>query len=660
MEKTYLLLIAAFVSAACESPSASIPKSWQKAWNEIPADCRPVKIIHRIPADEAPYGGDYFSYLRDTCGSGGVVINYSGNDYLKDEQMWAIFVDEVRRAVDAGLRVWIYDEEGYPSPSAGGRVLEVDPSLEAQEMVWDATLPSGSQYYVRPSYEYTHACNNYAALRRYPDPGNVATTRVFTQVTHQAYKEHLGDELFSHIESFFTDEPSYMGVNLGPIPEIVRNRVRVQDEPDPSKKLLPMLAWTAGMDDEYKDRYGEDLQVESLFAGSEEADKVVRQRYWELMGEHFRGNFCDSLQAWCAAHGTLSSGHFLSEEQMIRHTPLYGNMLLVERGLDTPGLDMLDTCPQEWNMKDCWLVASLPESAAYLDGKRRIFAEISDHNQSVLGSGPATLAAMKGTAACHMTGGVTELNLYYPTSCGPDYPDRTEAGFKSYCEFAGRINAIVREAEPVKKVLLYYPAYDMQREFIPQTGPLMDEHDQSEIMKTVIGSAFSAGRSLAQAQIPFVWADYLALDNATEHNGKIVLGEHEFDALIIPAGVVLPDRIAALTVSMGSSGGKVVDAPLECTASQMILSLAPTECFSPANSQLVFGKFTRDGRTIYVVLNSSDSDYDGTLSVVQSGRWAVLDPDSGDMTAIRSTAGPGGNILSISLKSLQTLIYVSK
>ena len=87
---------------------------------------------------------------------------------------------------------------------------------------------------------------------------------------------------------------------------------------------------------------------------------MVRQRYWELMGEHFRANYCDSLQKWCADAGTLSSGHFLSEEQIIRHTPLYGNMLLVERGLDIPGLDMLDTAPQEWNMKDCWLIASLP------------------------------------------------------------------------------------------------------------------------------------------------------------------------------------------------------------------------------------------------------------------------------------------------------------
>lgn len=653
MKRFFLLGLATLFLASCDN-SARISKSWEKDWNDIPASCRPIKIVHGAPADETPYGGDFFTYLRDTCGAGGIVLNYRGKDYLKDESVWAYFVESCRRAVDAGLRLWVYDEEGYPSPSAGGRVLEEDPSLEALEMVYDSSLPAGKQCYVRNSYEFTHACNNYAALRRYPDPGNSKTMQIFTKVTHQATREHLGDELFSHVEAFFTDEPSYMGVNLGPIPEVVRNRVRVVDEPDPKRKLLPMLAWTPGVDNEYEQRYGEPLHVESLFGGDAEGDKEVRQRYWELMGEHFRANYCDSLEKWCAGAGTLSSGHFLSEEQIIRHTPLYGNMLLVERGLDIPGLDMLDTAPEEWNMKDCWLIASLPESAAYLDGKRKVFAEISDHNQSTLGDGPTTVEAMKGTAACHMAGGVTELNLYYPTSCGPDYPYRSEAGFKSYCEFVGRINAIVRDAEPVKTVLLYYPAYDLQREFIPETEPLMDEHNQSETMKTVIGSAFTTGRSLAQAQIPFVWADYLALSGADVCDGKIYLGGHCFDVLVFPAGIVMPEAVGKLSDDMEKQGGKVLAAPVECTPKFVKDAIAPVERFEPELLQLVYGKFIRDGRTIYLVLNASDSNYEGTLSVAKCGTWRVLNPDTGEISSLKSD----GQSLPVSLKPLQTLLYV--
>ena len=653
MKRYFLLAFASLLLFSCRT-GAPIPKSWEKDWNNPPAECRPIKIVHRIPGDEVPFGGNYFTYLRDSCASGGAVLNYSGPDYLRDETQWAFFVDEVRRAQEAGLRVWIYDEEGYPSPAAGGRVLEADPTLEALEMVYDASLPAGKQYYVRPSYEYTHASNNYAALRRYPDPGNPRTMQVFTTVTHQATREHLGEDLFSKVEAFFTDEPSYMGTNLGPIPQKVRDRVRVQDTPDPDKKLLPMLAWTPGVDKEYELRYGEPLRPESLFGGSSEADKLVRQRYWELMGEKFRANYCDSLSAWCKRAGKLSSGHLLSEEQMIRHTPLYGNMLLAQRGQDIPGMDMLDTDPAAWNMVDCWLIASLPESAAYLDGKRRIFTEVSDHNQSVLGDGPASLAAMKGTAACHMAGGVTEMNLYYPTDLGAGYPDRRAAGYKSYCEFVGRINAIVRQAEPVKRVLLYYPAYDMQREFIPESEPLMDEHNQSETMRTVIGSAFSAGRALSQAQIPFVWADYLALGDASVRDGKLVIGSHEFSTLIIPAGVVLPENVASLVASLRS--GSVVDAPEECTAAQVQEFVAPAESFSGACPQLVYGKFERDGRTIYLVLNASDSDYDGVLSTAVRGPWAALDPDSGQIATVKGTAAG----IPVSIKPLQTLIYVSR
>ncbi|MBQ6287317.1 MAG: hypothetical protein IJK73_06655 [Bacteroidales bacterium] len=653
--------ICAVITGICSCDRNIVPEGWLSSWNEMSINDRPVKIVHRIPGDGPAFGGNYFTFLRDSCGVGGAILNYSGKDYLKDEGEWAFFVDEVRRAEDAGLRVWIYDEEGYPSLGAGGRVLEKAPELEAKEMVFDSSLPEGQRYYVRPSYEYTHACNNYAALRRYPDPGDPRTMQVFTDVTHEATRRHLGPDIFGKIESFFTDEPSYMGVNLGPIPEKVRNTVRVQDEPDPGKKLLPMIPWSEGIDKDYAERYGEALDVPSLFGGDSESDKVVRQRYWELLGERFRSNYCDSLQKWCSDAGTLSSGHFLSEEQIIRHTPLYGNMLLVERGLDIPGLDMLDTDPGAWNTGDCWLIASLPESAAYIDGKRRVMSEISDHNQAVLGDGPATVEAMKGTAACHMAGGVTDLNLYYPTDCGEAFPYRNPAAYKSYSEFVARINSIVRTAEPVKKVLLYYPAYDLQREFIPETEPLMDERNQSPTMQTVIGSTFSTGQSMAQAQIPFVLADYLALENAEVQGNLLKIGNHGFESIVIPSGVTLPEKTSGLLERFRAAGGKVLEASPKCTVDEIIQKVDPVERINPRNPQCVFGKFERDGRSVYLLLNASDKAYEGTLTLShEESVVAVLDPDTGSVSTVTAPVADGMAGLPVKLAPLQTLIFVTR
>ena len=648
-----LIALAAFAAASC---SGDLPKGWLKDWTEIPVQYRPLKIAMSVP--DAGEGGDYVEFLRDSCGVGGIVFNYSGGKYLKDEKGWDHVADEIRRTAEAGLRVWFYDEEGYPSLAAGGRVLEEDPSLESRELVYDKSLPAGKRYYVRDSYEYTHASNNYAAQMRYPDPGNVKATRLFTKLTHQALRDRLGEELFSHIEAFFTDEPSYLGVNLGLIPEVARVGVRMVDKPDPSKKLLPMLPWTEGIDADYKERYGEDLRVESLFGGDSEADKIVRQRYWELMGEHFRQNYCDVIQKWCSDAGTLSSGHFLSEQTFVRHTPIYGNMLLAQRGLDIPGLDLLSTDPPVWN-KESWVHAAFPESAAYLDGKRRIFTEVSDHEQNLYG-GPATVQAMKGTAACQLAGGVTEFNLFYAENYAPRYPYRTPAGYKSYCEYVGRINSIVRDADMVKDVLLYYPAYDLQREFIPEKEPLHNEANQSPVMRAVIGSLRDAGRSLAQAQIPFVFADYLVLQDASVKDGKIVIGTHCFDALVLPEAVVLPEKVKALVEDFRKAGGNVVNAPVGVGPDALSEAIPRKEIFTPALPWLVYGKFTREGKTIYLVVNTSDSRYEGSLGVVSKGRWSVLDPDGGEISSVESTASGTGYSLPVSIDSMKALLFVSR
>ncbi len=72
------------------------------------------------------------------------------------------------KAVEAfaklGMVVWIYDEEGYPSGSAGGLVVrEIQVCRPAS---WRSTRRGPNPFVVRPAYEYTHASNNYYAARR--------------------------------------------------------------------------------------------------------------------------------------------------------------------------------------------------------------------------------------------------------------------------------------------------------------------------------------------------------------------------------------------------------------------------------------------------------------------------------------------------------------
>jgi len=611
------------------SCAKELPQAWMDSWQNPPMSCRPLKIQHGIQSDPE----QLITFLRDSCGFGGIVCNYPfGETYLQVEQDWELFAKNLAKVDSAGMRIWIYDEMGYPSIGAGGRVLEADPTVESLEIVYDKT---SGKVWTRPSYEYTHACNNYHCLRRIPDPGNPKATKLFTEVTHDRYKAHIKD--FSCVEAFFTDEPSYMGINLGPIPEKVRARVPAKDEPDYTKPLLPMVVTSQGVGEEYQQRFSEPLDTMALFAGDSDREKMVRQRYWTIMGERFANNYCGTLQKWCKNAGTISSGHFLREEKPECHVGLYGNYIDVQRGLDIPGLDMLDTDPCSWNTGDAlqWLIAAYPVSAAIIDGKRLVMSEVSDHNQSVLWERPANIHEMLGTAACHLADGVTELTLYY----GANRP-----GMKLYNDFVGRINSIIRDAAPVKKVLLYYPAVELQREYIPTSEPVMSPNDIGGKYPLIVNGFINAGWALTKAHIPFVIADHHAINT---------INPDDYEALIVPAGT--QENLPEVSEAFARLKCKKIITAIECTPEGMQQVICPIEKFTPARESISFGKFTREGHTIYVVTNCAEDDYSGTLTVDRNGTWAVLDPETGECTE-RITSKDGS--IQVKLGPIKTRLYI--
>ncbi|MCQ2143578.1 MAG: hypothetical protein MJY56_05865 [Bacteroidales bacterium] len=662
---------------------SSLPSSWKASFENPGVEYRPLKMAHHVNLDTNPEGLDQLDIFADSCGLGGIVTNFSGPGYLKDEAGWEHLRKVVSRAGEEGLRVWIYDEAGYPSLGAGGRVLEADPTVEAKEIVYDETLPEGEQYYVRDSYEYTHATNNYGAARRYPDPGSPRALQIFTDLTYSGTRDNLGP-LFSSVEAFFTDGPAYRGINVGQIPEVARKNVPVVDEPDYTKKNLPMAAWTPGADSLYLERYGEPLRVEAIFGGSDEASKIVRQRYWELMGDRFANVYCGTIRNWCHDNGRPASGHFLREEIVACQTPLYGNMLQVERGLDIPGMDMLDTDPDSWNTAStlCWLAAAWPSSAAVLNGTRLMMSEVSEHNQYTLGKVPTTYSQMKATAGCQLASGITELMLYYPTSIASvDY--RPMSGFRGYNDYVGRLNSIVREAELDRDVILYYPAYDLQREYIPTWDDLNEPSSQSFETIAIRASFVAAGAVMAQNQIPFILADYLALSEVKLSKGRLDIGSGSFSTLVLPAFITLPEDIAALVESFEQAGGVVIRLPevtegldtiiysaevagdlkkrlepafVPAEVSDAILAAIPSrEVFSPAKPEIVFGRFERDGRRVYVVVNASKTPYEGTLEGVGKGNWSVLDPDNGEIASVCVNDG-----LKLTMEPYETLVLVGR
>lgn len=101
----------------------------------------PLKIIHNFPyasndtiERKKQVVTDYLQYIM-ARGFGGVVSNVCTRDYLCDEHEWGVFAHLADECERLGLRLWIYDEDGYPSGGAGGLTLAENPAFEAQGVV---------------------------------------------------------------------------------------------------------------------------------------------------------------------------------------------------------------------------------------------------------------------------------------------------------------------------------------------------------------------------------------------------------------------------------------------------------------------------------------------------------------------------------------------
>jgi hypothetical protein len=110
------------------------PGSFAQPGNEF----RPLQIVHGLDHhldDPVSLTGthklDAFLEKLARLGTGGIVTNVGFRDYLVSPQQWDVLRYGMQKASDLGLRLWLYDEKGYPSGTAGGIVTRANPEYTA-------------------------------------------------------------------------------------------------------------------------------------------------------------------------------------------------------------------------------------------------------------------------------------------------------------------------------------------------------------------------------------------------------------------------------------------------------------------------------------------------------------------------------------------------
>ncbi len=401
-----------------------------KAQFRNPPNCyRTLQIIHNFDSfgtDEATLR-QRMEWLKAT-GIGGLVCNVSFKDYMRSEEQWRIFLTGLKVAEHLGLHLWLYDEEGYPSGAAGGLVLERNPDLEAVGLVRKVDADGKPHYEVQRMYEGTHCTENVYKKRRYVNLLSPQATRLFIEITHEAYARRVPN-LGKRVHAIFTDEPSLMTTYIRP-----------------PAHALPALPWVEDMPAQFKRRKGYDLipHLESLYTDTGNY-WGIRCDFYEVVAQLVAERYLGQIQQWCRKHGIASSGHLLAEEKLLWHVMYYGDLFTCLRRMDIPGIDILSSDPLALAAGNGFLVPKLISSAAHIMGRTETMSETSDFAEQMSGK-RATLAQMKATASLQYLLGINTITSYYPDLYGATHPNNTEQRRIDYAEYnahVGRLSWLV-------------------------------------------------------------------------------------------------------------------------------------------------------------------------------------------------------------------------
>ncbi|RED51979.1 glycosyl hydrolase [Cohnella phaseoli] len=572
----------------------------QKVFNERifanpPLQYRPLRIIHDNLTT---------SMIDDlkNLGYGGIVTNVPYSDYLESETNWNTLVDNVEYAIDeAGLRMWIYDEEGYPSGGAGGIVLRERPDLEAQGLATIVRETSGSEtitiphptghgevvlaaayegtrdnfsaatmtdlrpfldaggslnwsapagdrvvFYMvqKPFYEGSHAANNWFEQRRYVNLLEKEAAETFVDWTHEQYFERLGSYFGNGIEAFFTDEPSLLGTYLDPPPVTPL----VRDVPDPNVPLLPSLNWGNALLDDFELKRGYDLYpfLPYLAGGDDAQAKQVRWDFYRTLSELLEDNYFGTLQGFCTDKGVACTGHLLLEEDLFHHAVFEGNLMSIYRRMDYPGIDLLTAYP--WIAK-VWGVttAKLASSVAKHEGKPHVHSEISN----AFDGSEAGITGRLGSIAVQFAYGVDTFTSYYV------HTQMSNADNRLFTDYVGRLGYLLDGGKSVAETALYYPIESVWAHTLPPQSIHAEDFAPGAV--DVSESLKQTALQLVGSQLDFDYVDEESVLEAGTAEGKLVTADGSaYRTLVVPRVSVMSESALDKLETLADAGVAIV------------------------------------------------------------------------------------------------------
>ena len=599
----------------------------RKMWVDVPLEYRMNKNAHYVPLEAGKQNEMIDSTLAD--GWGGVAMNVTFHQYLTEKGMLGT-KQFCEMAKDKGMDLWMYDEQGYPSGNAGGRVIAENPSWESKGIYFtDTNTDGGKVEFDMPPGEIVQVSafpirngeadlgaginlqNNveggklkweapkgkwqvFAATKyslhegfqaernkpHYPSLMIPEATDAFLRITHDRYAEFMGKDLGRYFTSTFTDEPSTMAVQFHSY-----------------KYKHAVIPWQEILSAEMARKYGyrPEEKLAELFYDKGAVGKRVRYQYFKTVGDLMAENYFGRIQDWCRKHNTRSGGHLLLEESMIAHTTLYGNIMQCFRKMDAPGIDILSCYPENLYVHS----PKLASSAAELMGNSRVMSEpcpVADKPDE------PEVEYVRGHLNLLLQSGVTDFNCYLKLE---KFGREQKIEINKY---VGRIGMLLRGGYCAAEVGVIYPIESMWTEFRPRyhkVGGWRHVLGAVAEVNKIENDFRNVSRFMFENRWEYLHLDSQALIESEIEDGEMVHGKLRFKVLVLPDVDTLEMKAWSQLLKFVKRGGKIVF---------MGKKPANTDInFPDGNLQRTFEKFIQSSSNV-VYMDSLDGDkLDGLL-----------------------------------------------
>ena len=484
---------------------------------------------------EKGYGG-FFMHAR-----GGLLTEYLSDDWFSAVRTC---MDEAEKC---GLTAWAYDEDGWPSGFAGGKLLkderyyasflryevkdEFDPAAFAT-FLWD-----GKNEPVRTLTPQKNGAKYHTIYRvydkTYVDVMNASVTKEFVEITHGEYKRRLGKDFGTKMPGFFTDEPQYF------------------------RWATP---WSDTFIEGFPKEYGYDardhlLKLFVVCPGSRE----FRFDYFRLCNRYYTEHFVKVIYDYLHSSGAKLTGHSVEEAGVIGQMWTCGGIMPFYEYEDIPGMDWLgrpignDISPKQ--------VSSV---AAQL-GKEQCLTETF-----ACCGWDVTPRDLKKLTEWQFAAGINvmcqHLMAYsirgqrkkdYPASYSEHLAWYGE--YKEYNDYFTRLGFALTRGEEVADVLLISPVHggylDFQRETADGFG-----------IGEIDAGYHKAVETLSNLQIGYhIGDEWLMEKYGSVRGNKLIVGKRAYSAVVLAKTDTVDKSTAKLLREFLAAGGKL-----------LLLSGAPT------------------------------------------------------------------------------------